>query len=65
MLSAMEHWELKRIDRLEEREEKNAERIRELEWRESARLHLNVMAMFWVVIAASWVVLIVMVARKV
>jgi hypothetical protein len=52
----MEQWERdaidRRIDRVEGAGQKTAEKLREFEWRDGGRIHLNAMVSFWILMAA-------------
>lgn len=52
----MERWERdaidRRLDRVEEAGRKAEDRFRQIEWRDGMRIHLNVMVLFWILMAA-------------
>lgn len=60
---AVEKWERDEIDRrfawmerdwrrLEEHGHKTEQRLRELEWRDGMRIHLNITVLFWILLGA-------------
>ena len=64
----MEQWERdsinQRITRVEEEGRETRERLRKFEWRDGARVHLNVMVLFWVLLGVVWTFEIALIAAK-
>lgn len=64
----MEQWERdaidNRIDRVEEEGRETRERLRDFEWRDGARIHLNMGILIWVLLGIVWAFEIAMIAAK-
>jgi hypothetical protein len=64
----MERWERdaidRRLDRVEEAGRKAEDRFRRIEWRDGMRIHLNVVVLLWILMAALVIFEIAAIAIK-